>query len=103
MGQGFRCGDLVNIPHLRLPGRDLLGGHVPACVLGEVIAAHEPPVTHRADELLFARVCPPVPGELIGASEFLIAAFPVTAERFLPWKRNAMNYNVDQSLTSEVV
>lgn len=84
MGQGFRCGDLVNIPHLRLPGRDLLGGHVPACMLGEVIAAHKPPVTHRADELLLARVCSPVPGELIRPSEFLFAAFPVTAERFLP-------------------
>lgn len=56
------------------------------CVLGEVVAAHKPSVTHRADELLFARVRSPMPRELVGASEFLIAAFPVAAKGFLSWK-----------------
>lgn len=53
------------------------------CVLGEVVAAHKPSVTHRADKLLFARVRSPMPGELVRASKFLITAFPVAAERFL--------------------
>lgn len=77
-----------------MPGRDLLGGHVSPCVLGEVVAAHKPSVTHRADKLLFPRVCSPMPGELVRASEFLIAAFPVAAERFLSWKTQDMLHDL---------
>lgn len=73
-----------------MPGWDFLGGHVSPCVLGEVVAAHKPPVAHRADKLLFPRVCSPMPGELVRASEFLIAAFPVAAKRFLSWKTKDM-------------
>lgn len=88
MGQGFNCGDLIHTSHLRLPGRHLLGGHVPARVLGKVVATHKPPVTHRTDELLLTCVCSSMPGEFIRAGEFLIASFPVAAKRFLTWKRN---------------
>lgn len=56
------------------------------CVLGEVVAAHKPSVTHRTDKLLLTRVCSPMPGELVGSSKFLIASFPVAAKRFLSWK-----------------
>lgn len=59
-------------------------------VLGEVVAAHKPPVTHRADEFLFPRVRSPMPRELVGASKFLIAAFPVAAKRLLSWKTEDM-------------
>lgn len=82
-GQSLGCGDLVEVPHLCLPRWDLLGGHVSTCVLGEMVAAHKSSFTHRTDKLLLACVCSPMPRELIRACKFLIAAFPIAAERFL--------------------
>lgn len=55
-----------------------------AGVLGQVVAPHEPPVTHGAGELLLPGVGSPVPGELIGAGEPPLAALPAAAERLLP-------------------
>lgn len=54
-----------------------------ARVLGEVVAAHEPPVAHGAHELLLAGVRPPVTRQLVGAGEPLVAAVPAAAERLL--------------------
>lgn len=59
---GRRCGDsyLVQLVDLGLPVGDLLCGHVSTCVLGEVIAAHEAPITDGAHELLLSCVSPAV-------------------------------------------
>lgn len=56
-------------------------------MFGEVIAAHEPPVTHGADKLLFAGVRSPVPGQLVGAGEPFITAVPAAAKRLLTYVR----------------
>lgn len=58
-----------------------------ACVFGEVIAAHESAVAHGTHKLFLSGVCPPVPGELIGAGESLITAVPAAAERLLTYGR----------------
>ena len=56
-------------------------------VFGQVVAAHEAPVAHSADELLLARVRSAVAGQLIGAGKLFVAAVPVTAERLLTCRR----------------
>ena len=84
---GLGCGHLVEGADLRLPGRNLLGGHVTAGMFGQVVAAHEAPVTHRADKLLLSCVCPPVTRQLVGASKLLVTTFPAAAEGLLTWQR----------------
>lgn len=54
-----------------------------AGVFGQVVAAHEAPVAHRAHKLLLARVGPPVTRELVGARKLLIAALPTATEGLL--------------------
>lgn len=48
-----------------------------------MVAAHESPVAHGADELLLPGVRAAVPGQLVGAGEPLVAAFPAAAEGLL--------------------
>lgn len=52
----LRCGHSVQFAHLCLPAGDLLGGHVAAGVLRQVIAAHEAALAHGAGKLLLPRV-----------------------------------------------
>lgn len=59
-------------------------------MLGEVIAAHEAPLAHRAGELLLPRVRPAVPGEFVRASKPPLAALPAATERLFSCK--ARNY-----------
>lgn len=65
------------------PRRRPLGGHVSAGVFGQVVTAHEAPVTHGAYKLLLARVGAAVAGQLVGAGKLFLAALPVAAERLL--------------------
>lgn len=60
---------------------------MPPGVFGQVVAAHEAPVAHVADELLLAGVRPAVAGKLVGAGELFVAALPVTAERLFTCRR----------------
>lgn len=53
------------------------------CVLGQVIASHESPVTHGTHKLFLTSMRAPVSREFIRARKFFITTFPVTAERFL--------------------
>lgn len=55
-------------------------------MFGEVIAAHESALTHGTHKLFLPGVSPPVPGELVGAGEPLIAAVPAAAERLLTYR-----------------
>lgn len=52
-------------------------------MLGQVVAPHEPPLTHGAGEFLLTSVGAPVPGELVGAGEPPLAALPAAAEWLL--------------------
>lgn len=54
-------------------------------MFGEVIAAHESALAHGTHKLFLPGVRPPVPGELVGAGEPLIAAVPAAAERLLTY------------------
>ena len=60
-GGCFGSCHFVKVPHLCLPGGDLLAGHVTAGVFGQVVTAHEAPVADGAHKLLLAGVRPPVP------------------------------------------
>lgn len=52
-------------------------------MLGEVVAAHEAPVTHGAHKFLLTGVCSSVTGELVGAGEALITTVPAATEGLL--------------------
>lgn len=88
-GKASFCGRCLSSSHfvqalnVGLPGGNFLRGHVAASVFGEVVTAHEPPVTNGADEFLLAGVRPPVTRQLVGASEPLVTAVPAAAERLL--------------------
>lgn len=57
-------------------------------MFGEVITAHESPVTHGTDKFFLTSMCSPVTGELIRAGKPLITAIPAAAEGFftLEWE-----------------
>lgn len=77
LGQGH----FVEVSGFGRPRGRPLGGHVPPGVFGQVVAAHEAPVAHVADELLLTGVRSAVAGQLVRAGELFVAALPVTAER----------------------
>lgn len=52
-------------------------------MFGEVITAHESPVTNGTHKFFLPGVCPPVTRELVRAGEPLIAAIPAAAEGLL--------------------
>lgn len=61
---------------------DVSGRTVPLAVLGQMIAAVEPPAALRARELAFAGMRASVAREFVGASEGSFTAGPHTAVRF---------------------
>lgn len=63
------------------------------CMLGQMVAPHEAPVTHGTGEFLLPGVGAAMSGKFIGAGKPSFAAFPATAERFLSW--NKMKDNGD--------
>lgn len=60
----------------------------------EVIAAHEFPLTHRTDKLLFSCVGPPVTGQFIRARKSLITTVPTAAEGLLSCVCAKMGFEV---------
>lgn len=56
-----------------------------ACVLGQVVAAHEALLADGAAELLLARVCAVVPCQLVRARKLLVAVLPAAGKGPLTW------------------
>lgn len=79
----WRWGDFGQVPGPGGPRCRSFGVHVTAGVFGQVIAAHEAPLTHTTHKLLLTGVSPAVTGKLIRAGKLLLTAVPVTTERFL--------------------
>lgn len=82
-GRRLPSSHFVQALNVDLPGGNFLCGHVAASVLGEVVAAHESPVTNGTGEFLLAGVRPPVARQLVGASKPLVTAIPAAAEWLL--------------------
>lgn len=59
---------------------------MPPGVFGQVVAAHEAPVAHVANEFLLAGVRAAVAGKLVGAGKLFVTALPVAAERLFTWR-----------------
>ena len=60
-----------------------------ASVLGEVVTAGEALGAERTGEALLPCVRPVVAGQLIGACELLVTAWPVTGKGTLTWRAEA--------------
>lgn len=58
-------GDSVQLAHLCLPAWDLLGCHVAASMLCQVVTPHEASVTHGTHKLLLSSVCSAVARQFI--------------------------------------
>lgn len=63
--RGLGRGHSAQLAHLRLPAGDPVGAPVAPGVLGQVVAAHEPPLAHGAHELLLPSVSSAVAREFI--------------------------------------
>lgn len=63
--RGLGRGHSAQLAHLRLPAGDPAGAPVAPGVLGQVVAAHEPPLAHGAHELLLPSVSSAVAREFI--------------------------------------
>ena len=63
--RGLGRGHSAQLAHLRLPAGDPAGAPVALGVLGQVVAAHEPPLAHGAHELLLPGVSSAVAREFI--------------------------------------
>lgn len=63
-------------------------------VLRQMIAPHESPRAHRADELLLAGVGPLVPGELVAAGELPAAVVVRTGKRALAGVRASVSFQM---------
>lgn len=59
-----------------------------------MVAAHEAPVAHVADEFLLSGVRAAVAGKLIGAGKLFVAALPVAAERLFTCVRAQVSLQV---------
>lgn len=58
-------------------------------MLGEVVTAGEALGAERTGEALLPRVRPVVAGQLVGACELLVTAWPVTGKGALTWREEA--------------